>query len=74
MHRYNSILPVDNGSTMKMMNCAKHLALALLLPLEMMAVNFTRAAEPVPAPPQLNAKAWLLMDAASGTVLLENNA
>ncbi len=31
-------------------------------------------AEPVPAPPQLNAKAWLLMDAASGSVLLENNA
>jgi D-alanyl-D-alanine carboxypeptidase (penicillin-binding protein 5/6) len=32
------------------------------------------AAEPVPAPPQLNAKAWLLMDAASGSVLLEQNA
>lgn len=31
-------------------------------------------AEPVPAPPQLNAKAWLLMDAASGSVLLESNA
>lgn len=59
---------------MKMMNRAKYLALALLLPLEMMAANFTHAAEPVPAPPQLNAKAWLLMDAASGTVLLENNA
>lgn len=31
-------------------------------------------AEPVPAPPQLNAKAWLLMDEASGSVLLESNA
>lgn len=30
-------------------------------------------AEPVPAPPQLNAKAWMLVDAASGSVLLESN-
>jgi D-alanyl-D-alanine carboxypeptidase (penicillin-binding protein 5/6) len=34
----------------------------------------TYAADPVPAPPQLAAKSWILMDAASGTVLLENNA
>jgi D-alanyl-D-alanine carboxypeptidase (penicillin-binding protein 5/6) len=31
------------------------------------------AAEPVPAAPQFNAKAWILMDAATGSVMLENN-
>lgn len=37
-------------------------------------VDTARAADPVPAPPELNAKAWVLMDAESGTVLLERNA
>lgn len=37
-------------------------------------VTVALAAEPVPAPPQLDAKAWVLMDAASGDVLLEHNA
>jgi serine-type D-Ala-D-Ala carboxypeptidase (penicillin-binding protein 5/6) len=31
-------------------------------------------AEPVPAPPQLNAKSWILMDDATGSVLVEQNA
>lgn len=35
---------------------------------------FHALAEPVPAPPQLNAKSWVLMDAATGSVLLEHNA
>lgn len=39
-----------------------------------LCVDTARAAEPVPAPPELNAKAWVLMDAESGTVLLERNA
>ncbi|MEZ5540313.1 MAG: D-alanyl-D-alanine carboxypeptidase family protein [Pseudomonadales bacterium] len=39
----------------------------------MLCVEVVQAAEPVPAPPELNAKAWVLMDAASGAVLLERN-
>ena len=38
------------------------------------AAHTAMAAEPVPAAPEFNAKAWLLMDAASGQVLLERNA
>ena len=44
------------------------LGLSLLLP------AFLMAAEPVPAPPQLNAKAWILVEASTGSVLLEQNA
>lgn len=36
--------------------------------------SFVYAADPVPAAPQFNAKAWILVDAATGSVLLENNA
>lgn len=32
------------------------------------------SADPVPAPPQLNAKSWILMDARTGSVLIEQNA
>ncbi len=40
----------------------------------LLLASVARAAEPVPAPPQFDAKAWILMDAATGSVLLENNA
>jgi D-alanyl-D-alanine carboxypeptidase (penicillin-binding protein 5/6) len=53
---------------MKLLKTLKCLSVCLSL-----ALPVTVLAEPVPAPPQLNAKAWLLMDAASGSVLLENN-
>jgi D-alanyl-D-alanine carboxypeptidase (penicillin-binding protein 5/6) len=47
------------------------LSVMLIVP----ALSITSAyAEPVPAAPQLNAKSWILMDAATGSVLLENNA
>ncbi len=36
--------------------------------------SFNVAATPVPAPPQVAAKAWILMDADSGAVIAENNA
>lgn len=54
---------------MKMLKILKCLPLYLLVAFQMDAL-----AEPVPAPPQLNAKAWILVDAATGYVLLENNA
>lgn len=52
---------------MKTRYCLASLFLSLVV-----TVSF--AAEPVPAAPQFNAKAWILMDAATGSVLLENNA
>lgn len=54
---------------MKLLKILTCLPVCLLL-----ALPVTVLAEPVPAPPQLNAKSWLLMDAASGSVLLESNA
>lgn len=45
--------------------------LCLLVPLIITPAAW--AAEMVPAAPQLAAKAWVLMDAASGNVLVENN-
>ncbi|HSC75278.1 MAG TPA: D-alanyl-D-alanine carboxypeptidase family protein [Pseudomonadales bacterium] len=54
---------------MKLSKILKHLPVYLLLILPVVAL-----AEPVPAAPQLNAKAWILVDAATGYVLLEQNA
>lgn len=51
------------------MHAIKHLTICLLL-----FCSAVQAAEPVPAPPQLNAKSWVLVDANTGSVLLENNA
>lgn len=55
---------------MKLPNLLKRFSLCL--PLLFGAVPVV--AEPVPAPPQLNAKSWILMDATTGSVLLEQNA
>lgn len=55
---------------MKLPNLLKRFSLCL--PLLFAAVPVV--AEPVPAPPQLNAKSWILMDATTGSVLLEQNA
>jgi D-alanyl-D-alanine carboxypeptidase (penicillin-binding protein 5/6) len=55
---------------MKLPNILKRFSLCLPL---LFAV-LPALAEPVPAPPQLNAKSWILMDAATGSVLLEQNA
>lgn len=55
----------------------KHLFRSHILPaLLLMLPTFTllHAEEPVPAPPQLNAKSWMLMDASTNTVLVEHNA
>jgi D-alanyl-D-alanine carboxypeptidase (penicillin-binding protein 5/6) len=46
----------------------------LLLLLALGSVPLAQAAQAVPAPPQLAAKSWVLMDAASGQVLVEHNA
>jgi serine-type D-Ala-D-Ala carboxypeptidase (penicillin-binding protein 5/6) len=54
---------------MKIPKILKSLPVCLLL-----ASPLGVLAEPVPAPPQLNAKAWILVDAATGFVLLEQNA
>ncbi|HNI36927.1 MAG TPA: D-alanyl-D-alanine carboxypeptidase family protein [Pseudomonadales bacterium] len=59
------------------MNFIKHtqqLFLHFSLAVVLLAMNNAMAAEPVPAPPELDAKAWILMDAASGVTLLEHNA
>ena len=53
----------------KHLTVCKYLAACLLL-----LCSAVQAAEPVPAPPQLNAKSWVLVDANTGSVLLENNA
>lgn len=45
--------------------------LCLLVPLLLSPAAF--AAEMMPSPPQLAAKAYVLMDASSGNVLVENN-
>ncbi len=55
---------------MKLPNLLKRFSLCL--PLLFAAVPVV--AEPVPAPPQLNAKSWILMDATTGSILLEQNA
>jgi D-alanyl-D-alanine carboxypeptidase (penicillin-binding protein 5/6) len=68
---YNSTLAMMTGYAMNVLNCFKRLPFYLSL---VLALPAGVLAEPVPAPPQLNAKAWLLMDAASGSVLLESNA
>ncbi|MDE0930668.1 MAG: serine-type D-Ala-D-Ala carboxypeptidase, partial [Halioglobus sp.] len=47
------------------------LVLVLLLTVSSFGVQ---AGNPVPAPPQLAAKAYLLVDAVSGAVLVEHNA
>ena len=47
------------------------LVLVLLLTVSSLGVQ---AGNPLPAPPQLAAKAYLLVDAASGAVLVEHNA
>lgn len=52
---------------LKIHKCLLPICLSLALPVAALA-------EPVPAPPQLNAKAWILVDAATGFVLLEQNA
>lgn len=67
--RYNSILVTITGKAMALSKFLKYLpvCLSVFLPIAQ------AIAEPVPAPPQLNAKAWVLMDAASGSVLLESN-
>lgn len=57
-------------SNMKLPTILQRAALGLLLALPAVLAS----AEPVPAPPQLNAKAWILVDAATGSVLLEQNA
>src|SRR6478735_4095634 len=54
---------------MKLSKILKHMPVYLLLILPVVVL-----AEPVPAAPQLNAKAWILVDAATGYVLLEQNA
>lgn len=54
---------------MKLTKILKSLPICLLL-----ALPSGVLAEPVPTPPQLNAKAWILVDAATGYVLLEQNA
>jgi D-alanyl-D-alanine carboxypeptidase (penicillin-binding protein 5/6) len=46
----------------------------LFLLLALGSVPAAMAAQAVPAPPQLAAKSWVLMDAASGQVLVEHNA
>lgn len=55
---------------MKLPNILKRFSLCLPL----LFAALPALAEPVPAPPQLNAKSWILMDAATGSVLLEQNA
>lgn len=56
---------------MKRSHHIRQSVLFLLLSITSVAVL---AAEPVPAAPQFDSKAWVLMDAASGDVLLEHNA
>ena len=49
-------------------------AFLLILASACLGSQITLAADPVPAPPQLNAKSWILMDARTGSVLIEQNA
>ena len=70
---YNSTSIANNGYAMNFVNRTQSLSLCFFLALALTA-NVALAADPVPAPPELNAKAWVLMDAASGEILLEHNA
>jgi serine-type D-Ala-D-Ala carboxypeptidase (penicillin-binding protein 5/6) len=52
----------------------KNISLLMLFVMTLMHFNFALAAKPVPAPPDVAAKNYLLVDFASGKVLAEKNA
>ncbi len=52
----------------------KNISALMLFVMALMSFNFAQAAKPVPAPPDVAAKNYLLIDVASGKVLAEKNA
>jgi D-alanyl-D-alanine carboxypeptidase (penicillin-binding protein 5/6) len=55
-------------------NSAKNISLLMLMVMTLINVGFVHAAKPVPAPPEVAAKNYLLVDFSSGNVLAEKNA
>jgi D-alanyl-D-alanine carboxypeptidase (penicillin-binding protein 5/6) len=55
-------------------NSAKNIALLMLMVMTLINAGFVHAAKPVPAPPEVAAKNYLLVDFSSGNVLAEKNA
>jgi len=55
-------------------NSAKNISLLMLMVMTLINVGFVYAAKPVPAPPEVAAKNYLLVDFSSGNVLAEKNA
>ena len=53
---------------------AKNISLLMLVVMTLINVGFVHAAKPVPAPPEVAAKNYLLVDFSSGNVLAEKNA
>ena len=52
----------------------KYLASFVVFILGLQALSTAQAQQLVPAPPELAAKAWILVDATTGRVLIDNNA
>jgi len=55
-------------------NSAKNISLLMLMVMTLINAGFVHAAKPVPAPPEVAAKNYLLVDFSSGNVLAEKNA
>lgn len=51
----------------------KHIILTIIFFLTATLVNAQQALEIIPAPPQLAAKSYVLMDAATGQILINND-